>query len=65
MNQSSPPLLLKIDEAAKMLGLSRSLVYALAADGGIPSQRIGRAVRIPLADLQRWVERNTSNRDDL
>lgn len=51
-------LLLKVPEAAEMLSLSRSRLYELMAEGcerPIPVIRIGRSVRIPLADLERWV----------
>lgn len=47
--------LLRIDEAADVLGLSRSKVYQLAASGLIPSIKIGRSRRIPAAGLQRWI----------
>ncbi len=48
-------ILLKIPEAAELIGLGRSKAYELAATGEWPTVRIGRAVRIPLAGLREWV----------
>ncbi len=48
-------LLFKPAEAAELLGLGRSKVYALVASGGLPSIRIGRNVRIPAEALRQWV----------
>lgn len=48
-------LLLRVDEAAKLLSISRSLLYELLAAGNIKVVRIGRAVRIPRAELDRWL----------
>jgi excisionase family DNA binding protein len=59
---SSPPsLLLRVDEAATRLGLARSTVYQLVADGTLPVVRIGRAVRVPVADLDAWVKAQTTD----
>jgi len=52
-------LLLTVSETARLLRLSSSTVYTLLGDrrpGGIPVKRFGRAVRISLNDLRRWVE---------
>jgi excisionase family DNA binding protein len=49
------PLLLKVEEAARELALSRAAVYTLLAQGRIPSIKIGGARRIPLDALRRWV----------
>jgi len=54
-------LLLTVGEAARLLRLSESKVYTLLGDrcpGGIPVKRFGRAVRISLSDLRRWVEQH-------
>lgn len=48
-------LLLKVAEASELLGISRAKGYELAASGEIPVVRIGRATRVPLEALRRWV----------
>ena len=50
------PLLLSIPEAAAALRLSRAKVYQLIDVEGLPVVRFGRAVRVPHASLQQWVE---------
>jgi len=50
------PLLLSIPEAAAALRLSRAKVYQLIDVEGLPVVRFGRAVRVPHALLQQWVE---------
>jgi excisionase family DNA binding protein len=51
--------LLRADEAAELLGLGRSKTYQLMAAGELPTVRIGRSVRIPLAALRAWVAERT------
>ena len=53
------PLLLRAEEAARLLGLGRSTVFALMAAGDLPSVKIGRSVRIPYASLVEWVRERT------
>lgn len=50
-------------EAARVLGISRSKVYELAARGEIPVIRIGASVRVPAAALDRWLEERTQGGD--
>jgi len=40
-------LALSVDEAAALLGISRSLAYDLCARGDLPSLRLGRRILIP------------------
>jgi excisionase family DNA binding protein len=49
------PLLVRVPEAAELLGVSRAKAYELVASGVIPVVRIGRATRVPLEALRRWV----------
>jgi excisionase family DNA binding protein len=49
-------LLLRPTEAADRLGISRSRIYELIAQGVIPSIRIGNTLRVPAEALRRWVE---------
>ncbi len=48
-------LLLRVDQAAKMLQIGRNKVYQLAATGEIPSLHIGRQLRIPAEELRAWI----------
>lgn len=50
------PLLVRVEEAARLLCLSRSTIYEMLESGEIPSVRRGAARRIPLAALRAWVE---------
>jgi excisionase family DNA binding protein len=50
-------------EVAIILGIGRSTVYELVQRGDLPAIHVGRAVRIPAAALQRWVEQQTIETD--
>ena len=49
-------LLLRVEEAAEELRLSRAKVAALVASGDIPSLKVGRSRRISVERLREWVE---------
>lgn len=51
-------LLLKPGEVTELLGISKSHIYELLATGEMPSVRIGRCVRVPVASLNKWIEVN-------
>ena len=55
------PLLLRGGEVAELLGCSRALAYKWMAAGVIPTVRVGgsRAIRVPRAALERWIEERT------
>ena len=53
--------LLKVIEVARILNISRSLVYRLIHTGKIPHIRISQAVRIHQNDLDKFVEGNRTN----
>ena len=52
----TPRLLLRVPEVAKALGLGRTKVYELIETGELPVIRLGRAVRVSVTALQKWVE---------
>ena len=55
--EGAPPrLLLRIPEAAETLGIGRTKIYELIATGELPTIHVGRAVRISVSSLQKWVE---------
>jgi excisionase family DNA binding protein len=43
--------LIKVEEAARLLGLSRSACYRAVAGGDLPSVRLGRRLFVPRALL--------------
>ena len=49
------PLLVRVEEAARILSLSRSTIYEMLDAGELPSVRRGTARRIPVAALHAWV----------
>ncbi len=44
-----------VDQAAKVLGLSKTTVYRLAGREDLPSVKIGRVLRFIPAEVQAWV----------
>ena len=53
----SQPVVLTIAQVAQTLGLSRSKVYQLIYQEGLPTVRFGRAMRVRYAALLLWLER--------
>ena len=59
------PLLLRAEEAARLLGLGRSKVFAMMAAGELPGVvRIGRSVRVSREALERWVRDRSAAADE-
>ena len=46
---------ISILEAAKVLGISRSYAYQMAATGELPTLRLGRRILVPVAALRELV----------
>jgi excisionase family DNA binding protein len=53
-------LTLTVEEAARLLGISRALAYELVARGEIPSLRLGRRIVIPRHALDVLLARVTT-----
>jgi excisionase family DNA binding protein len=53
----SARLLLRPEEGADAIGVSRAKFSSLLAAGEIPSLKIGRSRRVPLDELEAWVRR--------
>lgn len=53
---SDARIVLTVEEAAELLGIGRTLMYALVAAGEVESVRIGRLRRIPRDALVVYVE---------
>ncbi len=49
-------LVFTVEEAAQLLGISRSFAYEAVQRGDIPSMRIGRRILVPKAALERFLE---------
>ena len=52
---ASRPLLVTVSEAADILGLGRTTIYELVNRGELQPVHIGRALRFPVAELERFV----------
>jgi len=50
-------LLLRIPDAAGLLGIARTTLYKLIDEGEVAVVHIGRAVRVPIVDLHAFVAR--------
>jgi excisionase family DNA binding protein len=62
-HQTTPPLLLTIPEAARILAIGRSTLYELIGRGELPTVHLGRAVRIPLEGIRALVDRQARTAD--
>ena len=52
-----PENLLKANDVARILNISRALSYRLFQQGEIPIVRINRAVRVRPTDLEQFIQR--------
>jgi len=50
-------ILLTSKQASESLGICERTLYGLAKSGELPVVKIGRAVRYPVSELQKWVEK--------
>ena len=53
-------LTLNLEEAGKLLGISRQTVYLLSHREDFPVLRIGRRILIPRKQLEAWMDRNVT-----
>lgn len=51
------PLAVSAAEAARLLGVSRPVVYTLMKRTDFPSFRVGNRVLVSVAGLQDWIDR--------
>jgi excisionase family DNA binding protein len=52
-NQQLERKTLSVEDAGKVLGLSRASAYAAAQTGDLPTIRIGRRLLVPIAAIER------------
>ncbi len=50
------PLLLRVEEAAAMLGIGRTRMFALIESGEVVSLKLGRSRRVPVDALRAYVD---------
>ncbi|MCL9654712.1 MULTISPECIES: helix-turn-helix domain-containing protein [Pseudomonas] len=52
-----PPLSVSVEDAARIVGYSRSGVYELIASGNLKAFKLGRRRLILMTELKAWIER--------
>lgn len=57
MPEGSLAKLIGVPAAADMLGLAKRTIYVMVARGEIESCRVGKRVLIPLAEIDRFIDR--------
>jgi excisionase family DNA binding protein len=57
MKTDTNPLVIDVVEAGRRLGIGRSAAYQAVHSGQIPSVRIGGLIKVPVAALERMLER--------
>lgn len=55
-----PAKLVKVPEAAEMLALSQKTIWQWIGERRIEVVRLGRAVRVPLSEIERLIEAGTT-----
>ncbi|WP_337613319.1 helix-turn-helix domain-containing protein [Ruminococcus sp.] len=53
-----PPLMLSVQEIAKVLGISKTSAYDLVRSKGFPVLKIGSRLIVPKDKFRKWVEQN-------
>jgi len=61
----SPSLTFTVEEAAEMLGISRTFAYEAVRRGELPAIRIGRRLLVPRAALARLLASDAPPQADL
>ena len=52
-----PPLSVSVEEAARLVGHSRSGIYEVIAQGELKAFKLGKRRLILMAELKAWIER--------
>ncbi|WP_324827925.1 helix-turn-helix domain-containing protein [Qipengyuania zhejiangensis] len=52
------PICVRVNDAARMIGVGRTKLYELIANGELEAVKIGKATRITTSSLHRLVERH-------
>lgn len=60
-NSPSPdPICVRVNDAARMIGVGRTKLYALIAAGEIDTVRLGKATRITTVSLHELIKRRSA-----
>ncbi|PNQ73187.1 excisionase [Erythrobacter sp. SAORIC-644] len=57
-HQPFEPICVRVNDAARMIGVGRTKLYELISCGDLEAVKIGKATRITTASLHRLVERH-------
>ena len=60
MSRDSNALTVSVDEAAKLLGISRNLAYDLVREGRLPHVRLGSRILVPRFGLEQWLAKEAN-----
>ena len=52
---STPPILVPVTEAARLLSLGRTRIYELIGDGSLEARKLGKLTMVTTASIQRFV----------
>lgn len=55
MENDNLPIVLTIQDIAKILDIGKNTAYGLVKDGTLNAVRVGRQIRIPRAELYRYL----------
>jgi excisionase family DNA binding protein len=59
-----PPLLVRTEEAARLMSVSKSTVERLMRTGELASVKAAGARRIPVSAIEDWIERQLKEQND-
>ena len=57
-------LTLSVEEAGKLLGVSRLTAYQLAHRADFPILRVGRRILVPRKQLEAWMDRQVNGEEN-
>ena len=63
VSQSTPRISLTVPETARATGFSENYLRLLIARHTIPHVRVGRAIRVMVSDLERFLEQHRVSMD--
>lgn len=63
--EESEPLLLTAEQASQVLQIGRSHLYELLGRGEIKSIKIGRSRRIPVIEIERYIESGMEDGEEM